>query len=110
MSDKYFIDTNILIYMYDVAAGAKHKRAKELIEELRRNRSGVVSTQVLQDLCVNLRRKAAKPESLVRIPGLFPTISDEVNRQASLTIAHGGLDDDFNVPPQVCKTTEEPTL
>lgn len=64
MSDKYFVDTNILMYAHDVAAGAKHERAKALIEELWRHRSGVVSTQVLQELCVNLRRKAAKPLSL----------------------------------------------
>ena len=35
--------------------------AKALIEELWSNRSGVVSTQVLQELAVNLRRKAARP-------------------------------------------------
>ncbi len=31
------------------------------MEELRQSRSGVVSTQVLQELAVNLRRKAKKP-------------------------------------------------
>jgi predicted nucleic acid-binding protein len=64
MSDKYFVDTNILVYAHDTAAGVKHQRAKALVEELWRTRSGVVSTQVLQELCVNLRRKAAKPVSL----------------------------------------------
>lgn len=61
MSDKYFVDTNILMYAHDTAAGAKHKRAKVLVEDLWRTRSGVVSTQVLQELCVNLRRKAGRP-------------------------------------------------
>lgn len=64
MSDRYFVDTNILMYAHDVAAGAKHEHAKALLEELWSNRSGVVSTQVLQDLCVNLRRKTGKPISL----------------------------------------------
>lgn len=64
MSDRYFVDTNVLLYAHDAAAGPKHARAKQLIEELWRNRSGVVSTQVLQELCVNLRRKAAKPVGL----------------------------------------------
>ena len=41
--------------------GAKHERARTLIEELWRDRSGVVSTQVLQELSVNLRRKAGQP-------------------------------------------------
>lgn len=61
MSDKYFVDTNILIYAHDIAAGTKHERAKALVEELWRERSGVVSTQVLQELCVNLRRKSSRP-------------------------------------------------
>lgn len=64
MSDKYFVDTNILMYAHDTAAGAKHQRAKALVEGLWRERSGVVSTQVLQELCVNLRRKAANPIAL----------------------------------------------
>jgi len=61
MGDKYFVDTNILMYAHDTAAGEKHQRAKTLIEELWATRGGVVSTQVLQELTVNLRRKAKKP-------------------------------------------------
>ena len=61
MSDRYFIDTNILMYAHDKAAGAKHERAKALVEQLWHERTGVVSTQVLQELTVNLRRKAGKP-------------------------------------------------
>ncbi|HVL57983.1 MAG TPA: PIN domain-containing protein [Burkholderiaceae bacterium] len=61
MSDRKFVDTNILIYAHDVSSGAKHQRAKTLIEALWLDRSGVVSTQVLQELAVNLRRKAARP-------------------------------------------------
>ena len=61
MSDRYFVDTNILMYAHDSAAGEKHVRAKAIVEELWESRSGVVSTQVLQELAVNLRRKAKKP-------------------------------------------------
>lgn len=61
MSDKYFVDTNILMYAHDTSAGEKHRRARALVEDLWRARSGVVSTQVLQELTVNLRRKAGKP-------------------------------------------------
>ena len=46
---------------HDTAAGEKHVRAKALVEELWESRSGAVSTQVLQELAVNLRRKAKKP-------------------------------------------------
>jgi len=61
MSDRCFVDTNILIYAHDTSAGAKHERAREVVEELWRTRSGVLSTQVLQELSVNLRRRAGKP-------------------------------------------------
>jgi predicted nucleic acid-binding protein len=61
MSDRYFVDTNILMYAHDTAAGKKHARARSLVEDLWERRSGVVSTQVLQELAVNLRRKAKKP-------------------------------------------------
>jgi predicted nucleic acid-binding protein len=61
MSDRYFVDTNILMYAHDSAAGEKHLRAKALVEQLWESRSGAVSTQVLQELAVNLRRNAKKP-------------------------------------------------
>lgn len=58
---KYFVDTNILIYAHDRAAGPKHERARQLIEHLWTTGQGALSTQVLQELCVNLRRKVAHP-------------------------------------------------
>lgn len=61
MSDKYFVDTNILVYAHDRSAGEKHNRARALIEQLWHTGQGVLSTQVLQELCVNLRRKSNRP-------------------------------------------------
>ena len=61
MSDKYFVDTNILIYAHDRTAGAKHQRAQQLVERLWISEQGVLSTQVLQELCVNLQRKLPQP-------------------------------------------------
>lgn len=61
MSDRYFVDTNILIYAHDTSAGPKHERAKALVEKLWRDRTGIVSTQVLQELAVNMRRRAGRP-------------------------------------------------
>jgi predicted nucleic acid-binding protein len=61
MSARFFVDTNILMYAHDTSTGAKHERAMALVERLWRDRTGVVSTQVLQELSVNLRRKASRP-------------------------------------------------
>lgn len=70
MSDKYFVDTNILMYAHAAGGGAKHERARALVTDLWRDRSGVVSTQVLQELCVNLRRKAGRPVDLKTARGI----------------------------------------
>jgi len=64
MSDKCFVDTNILVYAHDRAAGVKHERAQSLIEKLWNTGAGVLSTQVLQELCINLRRKSKHPLSI----------------------------------------------
>lgn len=61
MSDRYFVDTNILLYAHDSTAGEKHRKARALVEELWETRAGVVSTQVLQEFAVNLRKRAKKP-------------------------------------------------
>jgi predicted nucleic acid-binding protein len=64
MSVRAFVDTNILVYAHDVSAGPKHVRARTLVEELWTSGRGVLSTQVLQELCINVRRKAKHPLSL----------------------------------------------
>jgi predicted nucleic acid-binding protein len=61
MNDKCFVDTNILVYAHDYSAGLKHQRAKALLEQLWNTGLGVLSTQVLQELCINLRRKLRHP-------------------------------------------------
>src|SRR4029077_13596002 len=71
MAQKYFIDTNILIYAHDRSAGTKHDRARELIERLWTSGEGVLSTQVLQELCINLRRKVARPLPIEEIRRLI---------------------------------------
>ncbi len=61
MSDKTFVDTNVLIYAHDADAKAKHEMAKTVLRELWEQRAGVLSMQVLQEFYVNSTRKIAKP-------------------------------------------------
>jgi predicted nucleic acid-binding protein len=56
-----FVDTNVILYAYDVTAGDKHSRARALLQELWETRDGCISTQVLQEFYVNATRKIAKP-------------------------------------------------
>ena len=59
--DKLFIDTNIIIYAYDVTAGKKHEVARKIIADLWNSGLGVISTQVLQEFFVNVVQKIPRP-------------------------------------------------
>lgn len=61
MSARYFVDTNLLLYAHTAGGGEKERKAKALIEGLWQDRSGVVSTQVLQEFYVNVCRKIERP-------------------------------------------------
>jgi predicted nucleic acid-binding protein len=75
MSAKYFVDTDILIYAHDRSAGVKHRRAQALLEQLWTSGRGVLSTQVLQEMCINLRRKASHPLPLDELRQLIQDYS-----------------------------------
>ena len=63
MNAKTFVDTNVLIYAYDIDARAKREVAKSILKELWIQRAGVLSPQVLQEFYVNITRKIASPLS-----------------------------------------------
>ena len=52
-----FFDTNILLYADDADAGEKTGIARQLLRRSVSDRTGVVSTQVLQEFYVNARKK-----------------------------------------------------
>jgi predicted nucleic acid-binding protein len=63
MSDRTFVDTNVVIYAHDVDAGMKHEVANRVLRELWSQRNGVLSMQVLQEFYVNVTRKISSPLS-----------------------------------------------
>lgn len=60
-----FVDTNVLLCAFDEDQGDRHVVAA-IIERLWESNEGVLSTQVLQELYVNLTRKLRKPMSRPR--------------------------------------------
>lgn len=58
---KIFVDTNVLVYAHDTTAGRKRDVAREVVLELWNTATGVVSTQVLQELFVSLTQKIPIP-------------------------------------------------
>ena len=61
-----FVDTNVLLYAHDRSAGRKREIARELLGDLWGTRTGVLSTQVLQEFYVVATRKLAKPLAAAR--------------------------------------------
>lgn len=60
-ADRTFVDTNVLLYAYDVDAGDKHEIARRRLAELWETATGALSTQVLQEFYVTVTQKLAKP-------------------------------------------------
>ena len=66
MSERVFLDTNVLVYADDADAGAKRDTALELVGRALREGTGVVSTQVLQEFFVVSTRKCGVPAPVAR--------------------------------------------
>jgi predicted nucleic acid-binding protein len=64
LENRVFLDTNVLIYAYDVSAGQKHEIAKNLLIDLWNSGLGLLSTQVLQEFFVNVVQKIPHPMSI----------------------------------------------
>jgi predicted nucleic acid-binding protein len=67
MSARAFVDTNILVYAHDRLAGPKHLQARQLVGELWNSGGGILSTQVLQEFSLNVRRKVKHPLSMIEV-------------------------------------------
>lgn len=61
MNDKFFLDTNILVYTFDDGDLGKRDRARALVAEALSESSGIVSYQVVQEFLNAALRKFSKP-------------------------------------------------
>jgi predicted nucleic acid-binding protein len=71
-----FVDTNVLVYAHDASEPEKQSRARTILEELWTTRSGVLSTQVLQefyDVATAKQRLAMMPATAREIVSLYST-------------------------------------
>jgi predicted nucleic acid-binding protein len=57
MSDRVFLDTNILLYAQDAGSPEKHLRSRDVIARLAESGDGVISTQVMQEFYASATRK-----------------------------------------------------
>jgi len=65
MTEKSFVDTNILLYAHEESAGSKFLELQKLIESLWAERAVIISTQVLQEFTVSLQRKTLRKPSFL---------------------------------------------
>ena len=57
MTEKVFVDSNILVYAHDADSGNKQRIAANAVAEILDARSGVLSIQVLQEFYSTVTRK-----------------------------------------------------
>lgn len=61
MSGKFFLDTNIFVYSFDIRAKKKQKIARDLISTALSQNTGIISYQVVQEFLSVATRKFVKP-------------------------------------------------
>jgi predicted nucleic acid-binding protein len=76
MRGRFLIDTNILVYAYDISDKDKQRRAAEILNALFEMDAGVLSTQILSEFFVVVTRKIAKP---LRVSQAWTSVSNYIN-------------------------------
>jgi predicted nucleic acid-binding protein len=79
-----FVDTNVLVYAHNRSETHKQPIAQALLDKLWRDRTGVLSTQVLQEFYVVATRKFDPPlrraaaREIVALYSAWPTVQVDV--------------------------------
>jgi predicted nucleic acid-binding protein len=63
MSGKFFLDTNVFVYLFDATAPAKAKKAVQLVRDAVDTGKGIVNYQVVQEFFNVAFRRFAQPMS-----------------------------------------------
>mgnify|MGYP001131492531 CR=1 FL=1 len=61
MKDRFFIDTNIIVYVFDRKNRDKQKKAREILKQALDTMNGAVSFQVIQEFCNVALKKFETP-------------------------------------------------
>ena len=74
MNSKVFVDTNVLVYVYDRSEPIKQRRALEVWDRLRLTGAGVISTQVLAEFFNTTTRRLRAPLTVEEAYGRLETL------------------------------------
>ena len=61
MKERVFLDTNVLVYLFDADSPVKQQRARALLAIQELKAQMILSTQVLQEFYVSVTRKLTSP-------------------------------------------------
>jgi predicted nucleic acid-binding protein len=87
VSQRIFLDTSVLVYADDLDAGERRQVAQAILREALVSRTGVISTQVLQEyFAVATRKLGTSPEVARRKVELLATM-DVVRIEVPLILA-----------------------
>jgi len=67
MKDNVFLDTNILVYLFDESEEQKHTASKKLFAGLSVNSDKYISTQVINEFIVIVTEKIENPVSFEKV-------------------------------------------
>lgn len=65
------VDTNLLVYAYDLRDKARNERAQQVLQRLRQSRRGVMSMQSLAEFMRASQKLAMSPDEALRIVQAF---------------------------------------
>jgi predicted nucleic acid-binding protein len=74
MSDRFFLDTNLFVYTFDVQAPAKARKAAQLIRRAADSGEGIISYQVVQEFFSVAFRRFAQPMSVAEAEQYLTTV------------------------------------
>ena len=74
MSGKFFLDTNVFVYVFDPTAPAKARKAARLVREAVDTGKGIVSYQVVQEFFNVGFRRFAQPMSVAEAEQYLITV------------------------------------
>ncbi len=78
MNDRFFMDSNILVYAYDQQEPSKQRTAKSLLTEAIEKGNATISTQVMSEFFTIVTRKIRSPLStdeaweIIKMLTIFP--------------------------------------
>lgn len=90
MSDRIFLDTNVLIYAQDSGVPTKQRKSRDIIMRLADSGDGVISTQVMQEFLVAATRKLGVEPLVAK--GVLKTFAVFEIVQISPALIHEAID------------------